>query len=332
MLKIASPSPFRSALPMLVGGALALSFAFAASAAPPAAPRDPFPSPTFVTLQGSNAVENLATGTTWQGLTSAHYVAVAPDGSRLLVSSASTEDAYLVDAHTGEKLATLHVGNTPQGVAIGPKGKWGIAVSAGNGTVSIIDIRTARLVKTIPVGKRPHNAIFTSDGKLAYVTLEGGSGVTVLDMQALRKVGEFPVPGLKMPHNLLLSPDGKTLWIRGFLGKAAAVDRKTHKVLAVIPVGPSHAGITITPNGRYVFTGGIGGDVVDVIDPKTVKVVKQINVGPGPHGVHVSANGRWVYAGVVGAGKVAVIDARTLDVVQQIPTGEIPFWIAVEVK
>lgn len=332
MLPIAKCFSFRRVLSTLIGGVFALTLALTASATPPAAPHDVFPTATFVTLQGDNAVENLATGNTWPGLASAHYIAVSPDGKRLLVSSASTQDVYLVDASTGRKLATFDIGKTPQGVEIGPKGKLGIAVSAGHGTVSIIDIKSARLLKTIPVGKRPHNSIFTPDGKLAYVTLEGGSGVTVLGMQNLTKVGEFPVPGLKMPHNLVLSPDGKTLWIRGFLGKVAAVDRTTHKVLAVIPVGPSHAGITITPNGRYVFTGGIGGEVVDVIDPKTFKVIKEINVGSGPHGVRVSANGRWVYAGVVGTGKVAVIDARTLEVIKQIPAGKIPFWIVVTRK
>lgn len=329
MTLIAQFPSLRHALPLLACGMFAITSPLVASAATPDAAHGSFPTTTYVTLQGDNAVENLATGETWPGFAAAHYVAVSPDGRRLLVSSASTQDAYLIDARTGKKLATFAVGKTPQGVAIGPTGKLGIAVSAGDGTVSIIDMKSARVVKTIPVGKRPHNAIFTPDGKTAYVTLEGGGGVSVLDMQTLAKVGEFPVPGLTMPHNLVLSPDGRTLWIRGFLGKAAAVDRKTHKVLAVIPVGASHAGIDITPDGRYVFTGGIGGDVVDVIDAKTFKVVKQINVGSGPHGVRVSADGRRVYAGVVGTGKIAVIDVRTLDVARQVPAGKVPFWIAV---
>jgi YVTN family beta-propeller protein len=152
----------------------------------------------------------------------------------------------------------------------------------------------------------------------------------VLDMHNLAKVGEIPVPGVHGPHNLDLSANGRVLWVRDLTGSVAAVDLKTRKELAVIPVAPGHAGIDVVPGGRYVFTGGIAGHVVDVIDPATFKVVKQIDVGQGPHGVRASTDGRWVYATVTATSKVAVIDAHSLKVVKQIDThGKLPFWIAV---
>lgn len=77
----------------------------AASAAPAATSEDLFPAPTFVIPQGSSTVEDLATDKTWPGLASAHCVAVSPHGKRLLVSSASTTNVYLVDAYNGRKLA-----------------------------------------------------------------------------------------------------------------------------------------------------------------------------------------------------------------------------------
>jgi len=295
-----------------------------------AATDDMFPSPVYATLQGTGAVENAATKQVHQGVEGAHYDAVSADGSRLLVSSKDHPEAYLLDARSGEKLATFEIGAVPQGVGISPDGRWGLALSAGDGTVSVIDIKQQKKVKTIAVGKAPHNVRFTADGKLAYVTLQGGDGVAVLDMNKQEKVGEFPVPGIKYPHNLDLTADGKTLWIRGFAGKVAAVDLASHKVLAVIPVGPSHAGIDVIPGGKYVVTGAIGGHQVDVIDPRTFKVVEHIEVGQGPHGVRASRDGRWVYAGVVTTNKIAVIDTRTLSVVKQIPVaGKAPFWIAV---
>lgn len=293
-------------------------------------PNNLFPASVYVTLQGSSKVEILPSGKACNDLPGAHYVAVSPDGKRLLVSSANLPEAYLVDTHTCRKLATFDVGPVTQGVQISPNGRWGLVVSADNGTVSIINLHTLKVVKTIAVGKTPHNAQFTANSKHAYVTLQGAGAVAVIDMHTLMKTSEFPVPGLDHPHNLDLSPDGKILWIRGFIGKVAAVNTKTHKVLAVIPVGLGHAGIDVIPGGRYVFTGAIADHVVDVINPKTFKVIKRIDVGQGPHGVRASRNGRWIYAGVTGTNKVAVIDAETLTVVKQIPvSGTIPFWIAV---
>lgn len=289
-----------------------------------------FPAPVYVTLQASNAVERLADGKVWGELPSAHYDAISPDGARLLVSSATQPEAYLLDVASGKKLATFKVGPTPQGVAISPNGRWGLVVSAGAGTVGIIDIPHAQQVKTIAVGKTPHNVRFSANGKLAYVTLQGAGAVAVVDMQALRKTGEFSIPGLPHPHNLDLSANGKILWIRGLVSKVAAVDLKTHAVLAVIPVGLGHAGIDVIPGGRYVFTGAVADKVVDVINPKTFKVIKRIDVGQGPHGVRASRDGRWVYVGVTGTNKLVVIDTRTLEVVLQLPTdGKLPFWLAV---
>lgn len=307
--------------------ALVLGLSMTAHAAEP---KDLFPAPVYVTLQGSNQVEILPSGKTCDGLPGAHYVAVSPDGKRMLVSSANKPEAYLVDTHDCRKLATFDVGPVMQGVQISPNGHWGMVVSAGNGTVTIIDLHTAKAVATIAAGKTPHNARFTADSKHAYVTLQGAGAVAIVDLQTLKKTGEFPVPGLPHPHNLDLSANGKILWIRGLIAKVVAVDLATHKVLAVIPVGLGHGGIDVIPSGRYVFAGAIADHVVDVIDPKTFKVIKRIDVGQGPHGVRASRNGRWVYAGVTGTNKVAVIDTRTLDVVKQIPVnGTIPFWVAV---
>ncbi len=312
-----------------VCGVIALALGLIAMAYA-AAPKATAPALVYVTLQGSDSVGILPDGKVCDGLPSAHYVAVSPDGRRLLVSSANLPQAYLVDTHSCAKLATFDVGPVTQGVQISPDGRWGLVVSAGDGTITLIDLRTSRAVKTLAVGKTPHNARFTADSRLAYVTLQGGGGVAVIDMRTLAKTAEFPVPGIDHPHNLDLSANGKVLWIRGLIGKVAAVDTKTRKVLAVIPVGLGHAGIDVIPGGRYVFTGAIADRVVDVIDPTTFKVIKRIDVGPGPHGVRASRDGRQVYAGVTGTHQVAVIDTATLSVVKQLPVpGKLPFWVAV---
>ena len=295
-----------------------------------AEPSHPFPTATYATLQASNAVENLQTGQVFADLPSAHYLAVSKDGAQLLVSSATQPEAWLLDARNGQRLATFNVGATPQGVAISPDGHLGLAVGAGDGTVSLIDLAKRQVLAKIDVGKNPHNALFTADGKLAYVTLQGEGKVAVIDVHARAVTGTFPVPGLDHPHNLAFSANGKTLWIRGFVGKVAAVDLASRKVLAVIPVGLGHAGIDVVPGSSLVVTGAVADHVVDVIDPKTYQVIRRIDVGQGPHGVRVSRDGRWIYAGVTATDRIAVIDARTLQVVAQVPTrGKLPFWLTV---
>lgn len=310
--------------------AVALALGLGAAGVHAAESQNLFPAPVYATLQSSHAVESMPKNEVWDGLPGAHYDTVSADGRHMLVSSKDLPEAYLVEVDTGKKLATFEIGPTPQGVAISPDGRWGLAVSAGKGTVAVIDIDAQKMLKSIEVGKVPHNARFTDDGKLAYVTLQGGTGVAVVDMQKMAKVDEIEVPGIKGPHNLDLSADGKTLWVRDLVGKVAAIDLGTRKVLAVIPVGLSHGGIDVIPGGRYVVTGAIADKAVDVIDPATFKVVKRVEVGQGPHGVRASRDGRWIYAGVTATNKVAVIDSQTLEVVEQVPVnGKLPFWLSV---
>lgn len=286
--------------------------------------------PLYVTLQGSDGVESLLPARLLAGLDGAHYVAVSGDGKRLLVSSASRPEAYLVDTTSGKLLKTFEVGSQAQGVQFSPDGSLGLAISADEGTVAVVDVGAMVLRTKIPVGKEPHNAVFTRDGSRAYVTLQGEGRVAVLDMNTLEKVGEIAVPGLGNPHNLDLSADENQLWIRGFNGRVAVLDLRTRAQLALISVGASHAGIDVVPGGRYVVTGGIGDRYLAVIDQQTRTVVKRIDVGLAPHGVRASADGRWIHAGVLGSDELVVVDARTLAVVDRVPLqGKVPFWIAV---
>lgn len=290
-----------------------------------------FPAPVYVSLEGANAVEVLPQETVWYGLKSAHYIALSPDGHRLLVSGHQTGKVYLVDTGTGKTIATFDIGAVVQGVKIGPNGHWGLASAPNKGAVAAINLDTLELVKMIEVGKAPHNASFSPDGKLAYVTLQGGSGVAVVAMTTLEKINEIPVPNIQGPHNIDLSDHGQLMWVRDLVGNVAVVNTRTEEELAVIEVGNGHAGIDVVPGGQYVVTGAIADNIVTVIDANTYEVVKRIEVGQGPHGVRASRNGRWVYAAVTGTNKVAVIDMCSLEVVRQIPTdGAVPFWIAVQ--
>lgn len=311
--------------------ALILLAGLAAPAAVRAAvPAAEFPAPVYVTVQGANAVEAFPSKRLFRGLTTAHYDGVSPNGKVLIAGSFTTGKVFLLDTKTGQKLATFRIGKSVQGVVFTPDGRLAMAVDPNGGTVAVIDVKKLKVIKMIPVGPIPHNIGFSPQGRLAYVTLQGSTGVAVIDMKKLEKVKEIPVPGIVGPHNLDFSDGGKIMWVRDIVGHVAAIDLRTGKELAVIPVGRGHGGIDVVPGGKYVLTGAIADKVVDVIDPKTFKVVKSIAVGKGPHGVRTSPHGHWAYADVTGSNDLVVIDMQTLKVIRKIPTaGGNPFWVAV---
>jgi len=289
-----------------------------------------FPASTYVAVQHSGDVEVLPTGEAWPGIEGAHYNALSPDGSRLLVSGFKTGDVHVLDARSGALTATLPVGAVAQGVKIAPDGRHGLAMAQADDVVVVIDLDAGERVASIPVGAGPHNAVFSADGALAYVTLQGGGAIAVIDMQTRQKVDEIPTPGLETPHNLDLSEDGQRLWIRDFVGQVGVLELASETMLATFPVGNGHGGIDVLPGGRYVATGAIADSVVTVIDAQALEVAASVEVGTGPHGVRASRDGRYLYASLTADDAIAVIDTETLEVVRREPlAGAFPFWIAV---
>lgn len=296
----------------------------------PAAIEKVIPHPIYVAEQNSGTIGVFPSAQAWSGVEGAHYDALSPDGTKLLVSGFKTGNVYLLDTKSGKVEGSVPLGGSIQGVQITPDGRYGFAMAETEGTVAVIDLNPVKLVKKIPVGKTPHNAVFSRDGKLGYVTLQGEGKIAVIDMATLTKIRDIPTQGLETPHNLDLSDDGKFLWVRDFVGHVGIVDLKKGAVIKTFEVGKGHGGIDVVPGGKYVATGAIADSIVTIIDQAKRKIVANIKVGAGPHGVKASKDGRWIYASVTGENTVAVIDTRTLKLAEQIPVkGKFPFWIAV---
>ncbi len=284
----------------------------------------------FVSIKLGNAVEVFPDRSTWEGGPTMLYDALTPDGKMLLVTSPSTGSVYAFDTTSGEQLAIIKTGKAAKGVKISPDGNEAYVSNEGEDTISIVNLKSLKVVGTIHTEDMPHNVRFSGDGKTAYVTLQGGAGLGVIDTQARKVIRVIPIPGLTGPHNLDLSHDGKMAFVRDTANQVAVVDLSTGEIKKFIAVGIGHAGIDVTPDGRYVFTGAIGDKVVSVIDVDTLSLVKQIEVGIGPHGVRASGDSRWVYVTVTAANKVVVIDTETLKIAREYSVGKFPFWVAIQ--
>lgn len=288
-----------------------------------------FPHRVFVTLKKAGGVEAFPSETVWQGGPDMLYNAITPDGKTLLATSPSTRSVYVFDAETGKQRAVITVGQAPKGVKIMPNGQFAYISNEGSDEISVIDLKSLKVVDTIAVDKAPHNVRFTRDGKLAYVTLQGGAGLGVIDTRSRKMVKVIPVPGITGPHNVDLSLDEKTAFVRDFVHHVAVLDLKTGVVKKVVKVGNGHGGIDVAPNGKYVATAAIGDNVISVIDTRDLSV-KNILVGNGPHGIRASKDSRWIYVTLTRDNAVAVVNARTLTVEKRIAVGAFPFWVAVQ--
>ncbi|WP_198263015.1 c-type cytochrome [sulfur-oxidizing endosymbiont of Gigantopelta aegis] len=288
-----------------------------------------FPETVFISMKKSASIETFPQQSTWKGGPNMLYTAITPDAKMLLSTSPSTGSVYVFDAKSGKQLAIIKVGKAPKGVKVTPDGQFAYISNQGSADISVVEIAKLKVVATIKVEKGPHNARFTQDGKLAYVTLQGGAGIAVIDTASRKMTKVIPVPGITGPHNLDLSADEKTAFVRDFVHHVAVLDLTTGKVKKVITVGNGHGGIDVTPDGRYAATAAIGDNIVSIINTKTL-TVKNINVGKGPHGIRASKDSHWLYVTLAKENTIAIINLKTMQVEKKIAVGKFPFWVAVQ--
>ena len=101
----------------------------------------------------------------------------------------------------------------------------------------------------------------------------------------------------------------------------AFMDIKTKKIVARTFLGNNvnpHM-VMMSPDGRYVVTGGTRANKAYIIETSTAKLVKEIPVDIAPEHLSFSPDSRWYYQGNPEGDSISVIDMQSLTKVKTIP-------------
>ena len=77
--------------------------------------------------------------------------------------------------------------------------------------------------------------------------------------------------------------------------------------------------VMMSPDGRYVVTGGTRANKAYIIDARTLELVKVIPVDIAPEHLAFSPDGRWYYQGNPEGDSISVIDMQSLSKIKTIP-------------
>src|ERR1051325_7153228 len=77
--------------------------------------------------------------------------------------------------------------------------------------------------------------------------------------------------------------------------------------------------VMMSPDGRYVVTGGTRANKAYIIDVRTLKLVKTIPVDIAPEHLAFSPDARWYYQGNPEGDSISVIDMQSLSKIKTIP-------------
>ncbi|GAA2273622.1 hypothetical protein GCM10010145_44870 [Streptomyces ruber] len=141
-------------------------------------------------------------------------VKLSPDGRRFYVADMTAHGMWVLDAEDGEKFGTP---------------------------------------KLLPTGKGCHGLYVSRDSREMYISNRGEGSVSVFDFRRDRLTKKWRLPDGGSPDMGGVSADGKVLWLSGrYDAEVYAIDTRTGRQLARIPVGSGPHGLAVYPQpGRY---------------------------------------------------------------------------------
>ncbi|GIM94611.1 YncE family protein [Paractinoplanes toevensis] len=220
-------------------------------------------------------------------------------------------------------IATIGVGNEPEGVAVAPDGRTVYVANQNSKVLSIVDT-TTRKVTPLTLRNTPRFVAVSRDGKQVFVsmydTVLRGSGVAVIDAVG-RKVVRYLSTG-NMPYALSVGPDGN-VWVpihgEGRVEVFSAGDQKPEAGITV-PRNPHAVGFS--GDLMRAFTANHESNLVSVIDMRTDKLLDTVPVSRAPHSIAVSPDGRRAMVVSYQTNTVDLIDTVTLKRTGPLPVGK----------
>ncbi len=232
----------------------------------------------------------------------------------------------VVDTGTNKLLTTIPVPAGPHGLAVTPDGKTVYVSSDGDSKVSIIDTATDKVTSSIEVGKTPHGLALSQDGKLLLVAGFGTDSVLFVDTATNKVTGTVSVP---KPHNLAISPDGKTAYVASQLAGALelAILNLTDKTMTgMVKLDKTPRALNFSHDGKHLYFTLLDVPALQVLDVATNAVTTQIAVGASPHHPFLTEEYGFVVSQTTN--ELTIFDPTANTVKGTVTVGKNPHWIA----
>jgi len=143
--------------------------------------------------------------------------------------------------------------SVPQDVRASPNAKVFYVADLAAGGVWEVDPARFKVIGFIHTGAGAHGLVVGRSGKVLYVANRNEGSVSVISFRTRKVVAKWHIPGGGSPDMGDVSADGKVLWLSGRYNSVVyAMDTRTGRLIARIPVGASPHGLSVWPQpGRY---------------------------------------------------------------------------------
>ncbi|GLZ47048.1 hypothetical protein Acsp06_32330 [Actinomycetospora sp. NBRC 106375] len=184
---------------------------------------------------------------------------------------------------------TVVVGSTPGYMQVAPNGRFAYIANRAAGVITVFDTTRNQPIGTIPVPDGgPQFVAFSPDSARAYVSVFNQdytlNEVAVIDTSSAAITARIPTG--KRPFALVLSPDGRRLYVPNHdSGSITVADTGTNQVVDTVSVAPNPHWLDISPDGTRLYAANHESNVVTTIDTNGDRVLGTTPVGRSPHSI-----------------------------------------------
>jgi YVTN family beta-propeller protein len=244
----------------------------------------------------------------------------AAQANVVVVLNSRDATVQLLDQATGADNGTFAVGKEPHHLMATPDNKSLIVASSVGNELIFLDPITGKIQRRVNDVLDPYQIGFSPDQKWFVSTALRLDRVDIYQYVNGNFVLSRRVPMPRMPSHIAFDAASTTAFItRQGSDQVSAMDLKTGVIKWTLAVGKLPAGITMTPDDKYLLVGIMGSDYVDVIDWRTAKSVKRIKTGNGAHNFRAVGDRRHVFVSNRVQNSINIIDQVTLENVGMIP-------------
>jgi PQQ-dependent catabolism-associated beta-propeller protein len=259
------------------------------------------------------------------------------DKSKLYVAASDVDMIQVIDLDKLEVVEEIFAGDDPEMFEISPDGTTIVASNEDEDMASFIDIESEKIFRQVPTGVEPEGVNFTADGSQVWVTAEVSQMVHVMDTKTGDVYADILVGN--RPRRAVFSPDGKEYWLANEItGDVHVIDTATFEVIEKItfedlkgaPGEVSPVGITMTGDGKTVFTTLGYANRLAVIDRESRKVREYLLVGTRAWNTQLTRDNKLLYVVNSGSDDITIVDVEKEKVIRTVPVGRYPHTLRID--
>jgi YVTN family beta-propeller protein len=211
--------------------------------------------------------------------------AAAEDIGRGFVPNARDGSMTIFDLNTLKVLATVKVGENPDGYLYDPATQRGFTFSNRSKGAIAVDLRGAKLAGTVPLGSKPEAGAADGKGHI-FVDMQEKDVVAKIDSRKLMLEENWPTAPCKQPTSMAIDNKNNRLFIgcRGDTPIMAVMDSTNGKVITTLPIGHGNDAAVFDAEKGLVFFSNGGDGTITVIQeqsPDKFAVVDTVKTEPG---------------------------------------------------